>query len=90
MPSPLWDYDPLTLPLTRAMIHGAIEEATHGSLHVGDPLADTLIAQAQALGIPPIHLRAWIYDRSAEDGWSAAALERWAVQMDLIEPKEKA
>jgi len=90
MPSPLWDYDPITLHLTRAMIHGAIEEATHSSLNPNDALADTLMAQAQALGIPPIHLRAWIYDRSAEDGWSAAALERWAVKMELIERKEQA
>jgi len=78
MPSPLWDWDPLTLHLTRAMIHGALEEATGRPLSVNDPAADTLIDQAQALGIPPIHLRSWIQSRPAgECDWSLAALERW-------------
>jgi hypothetical protein len=84
MPNYLWEYDPMTLHLTRATIHGAIEEATQAPLNPNDALADTLIAQAQALGIAPIHLRAWIYHRSADDGWSAEALEKWARGMGLI------
>jgi len=81
MPNPLWDYDPLTIDATRSMIRGAIEDATGRALSLQDASPDTLIAQAQALGIPPAHLQAWIHSHPREsrpEDWSAEALQRWA------------
>ena len=87
MPSALWDWDPSTMDTTRAMIHGAIEEACGEGRNVNRPEADTLIAQAQALGVPPLHLRTWIYDHhprlGAADDWSAAGLEAWMQKNSL-------
>jgi hypothetical protein len=84
MSSALMEWTDSTMDTTRAMIHGAIEEAVGEGISVNRPDADTLIAQAQALGIAPLHLRAWIYDHhphlSAGDDWSAAALEAWAAK----------
>ncbi len=94
MPSALWDWDPSTMDTTRAMIHGAIEEACGEGRNVNRPEADTLIAQAQALGVPPLHLRTWIYDHhprlGAADDWSAAGLEAWMKQNSLPRPEPQA
>lgn len=61
----------------RASVLGAIEEASGVVLHFDDSLPDTLIAQAQALGLQPLDLKLWIYD-SPEPGWTPDALARWA------------
>jgi hypothetical protein len=64
---------------SRAGVRGSIEEACGQGLSVDDPLPDTLIAQAQALGLSPIELRLWIYEPCHEGGeWSADSLARWA------------
>jgi hypothetical protein len=61
----------------RGSVLGAIEEASGVPLHADDALPDTLIAQAQALGLRPIDLKLWIYD-SPEHGWTPDALACWA------------
>lgn len=61
----------------RGAVLGALTEASGVSLHVDDTLPDTLIARAQALGLTPLELKLWIYDRPA-DGWTAEGLEKWA------------
>jgi hypothetical protein len=71
---------------TRHMVHGAIEETVGEGMNVNRPDADTLIAQAQALGISPLHLRTWIYEHHPKlmygldgaDDWSGTALGDWA------------
>lgn len=78
--TPLWDEN------TRRMVHGAIEETVGEGMNVNRPDADTLIAQAQSLGIQPLHLRTWIYEHHPKlmygldgaDDWSGPALEAWA------------
>src|SRR4051812_24364277 len=59
-----WDEyaDPALNDPLRAAVRGAIEEASGQALSVDDPLPDTLIAAAQAIGIRPRQLRLWIYD----------------------------
>jgi len=61
----------------RAAVLAAIEEAAGEGLAVNDPLPDSLIAQAQALGLAPWELRMWIYEQPKGD-WSMAALGAWA------------
>jgi hypothetical protein len=47
---------------SRAAVIGWIEEASECRLHIADALPDTLIAEAQALGLRPDHLKIWICD----------------------------
>jgi hypothetical protein len=61
----------------RSAVLGAIEEASGVPLSADDPLPDSLIARAQALGLDPVALRIWIYDEPRHD-WSQDALARWA------------
>ena len=58
----------------RAAVLAAIEEATGEDLAVSDPLPDSLIAQAQALGLAPVELRLWIYDDPHREEWTMEAL----------------
>lgn len=62
----------------RGQILGALEEAIGRALPAQDPLPDTLIAKAQALGMLPHELRSWIYDSSARPDWQVASLVRFA------------
>lgn len=67
--TPLW---------RRAQVLGAIEEAAGLALSPSDPLPDTLIATAQALGLSPADLQIWIYDEPRRQCWTIDALTRWA------------
>lgn len=76
-----------TLPLwwrewDRAAVIAAIEEASGAGLAAGDPLPDTLIANAQEFGLRPAELRMWIYDQPKRD-WSIAELATWAKRYGL-------
>jgi hypothetical protein len=62
----------------RGEILAALEEASGQDLSVNDTHADTLIANAQALGMLPHELRLWIHDSSARPVWSADALVSFA------------
>ncbi len=80
MPNPFWDYDPITLSTTRSLVRGALEEATGQALSLLDPSPDTLMTEAQALGIPPARLLVWIRSHSSDskpETWTAAALKAW-------------
>lgn len=50
---------------SRAEVRGWIEDAAHTALSLADASADTLVADAQARGMTPGELRAWIYARFA-------------------------
>jgi hypothetical protein len=65
----------------RAWVRGAIEEASGQALSVDDPLPDSLIATAEALGMIPAELRVWIADVRTD--WSLDALRRWAARHDI-------
>ena len=73
---------------TRAMILGALEEASGSAMPANDPMPDTLIARAQALGLGPLDLRLWIYENWAQcaqmSDWSTASMERWARDKGLL------
>lgn len=60
----------------RASVLGAIEEASGVALSFDESLPDTLIAQAQALGLSPTDLKQWIYEGDHE--WTTGALAKWA------------
>ena len=62
----------------RIDVIAAIEAATGSPLAAHDPLPDSLIANAQALGLLPMHLRMFIYDDPAREDWSHEAMARWA------------
>ena len=62
---------------SRAAVLGAIEDATGRALSASDPLPDTLIAAAGALGLVPGELKLFIYD-GPRDEWSIQALAVWA------------
>ncbi len=67
----------------RLAVTGAIEEATGLALHANDPLPDTLIANAQAIGLHPGALRLWIYDDPKREDWSASAMSAWAARFGI-------
>lgn len=67
----------------RISVLAAIEYATGGALAVNDPLPDTLIANAQALGLMPAELRLWIYDDPKRADWNAVALAEFALRYRL-------
>lgn len=69
---------------TRENVTGAIEEATGVALSANDPLPDSLIANAQALGLSPDALRLYIYDEPARDDWSMQAMAHWAARFLLM------
>lgn len=66
----------------RDKVRGWIEEAFDVALSLSDSSPDTLIAQAQAAGLEPAHLRLWIYDQPKID-WSPGALAAWAAANNL-------
>lgn len=49
-------------PLDRAQIRAWIEEATGAALPVHDPLPDSLVACAQAVGLSAPELRLFVFD----------------------------
>jgi hypothetical protein len=61
----------------REDVTGALEEATGAALSANDPLPDSLIANAQTLGLGPGALRLFIYDEPARDDWSINAMAHW-------------
>jgi hypothetical protein len=60
----------------RGRVLEQIEEASGVALSAGDSLPDSLIATAQALGMAPHELQAWIYDGGKE--WNQQGLAAWA------------
>jgi hypothetical protein len=66
----------------RERVRGWIEEALDVSLGLNDSSADTLIAQAQELGLSPDQLRLWIYDQPKLN-WTPGALAEWARHVGL-------
>jgi hypothetical protein len=66
------------LVFQRFDVLAALEDATGEPLSANDPLPDTLIANAQALGLVPSELRIWIYDEPKRPDWTAGALEEFA------------
>jgi hypothetical protein len=62
----------------RLQVLAEIESATGKALDANDPLPDSLIASAQALGLLPVDLRLFIYEDPAREDWSHDALARWA------------
>ncbi len=77
-PPPSWprNYD-------RGAVLASIEDATGTSLSANDPLPDSLIANAQALGLIPAELRMWIHDEPTRRDWSLGALRAWAARYEL-------
>lgn len=61
----------------RERVRGWIEEALSLTFGVNDTSADTLIAQAEELGLTPEQLRLWIYDQPKLN-WEPGALAAWA------------
>jgi hypothetical protein len=68
---------------TRESVTGELEEATGVALSAIDPLPDSLIANAQTLGLSPGALRLYIYDEPARDDWSLEAMAHWAARFRL-------
>jgi hypothetical protein len=69
--------------LDRQAILAAIEEAAGAGLAPTDPLPDTLIASAQALGLEPVDLRMWIFDDPHRRDWTVESLTLWARRFHL-------
>jgi hypothetical protein len=67
----------------RQAILAAIEEAAGAGLAPTDPLPDTLIASAQALGLAPVDLRMWIFDDPHRKDWTVESLTLWARRFHL-------
>jgi hypothetical protein len=67
----------------RERVRGWIEDSLNVSLGLNDSSPDTLIAQAQALGLTPEQLRLWTYEQPKID-WSPGALETWARHMGFV------
>jgi|HubBroStandDraft_2_1064218.scaffolds.fasta_scaffold24305_4 hypothetical protein len=62
----------------REAVRAQLEDATATGLPVGDPLPDSLIAQAQALGLLPAELRMFLLDLPPRTDFSSEALTQWA------------
>lgn len=62
----------------RVDVLAALEDAAGEALAANDPLPDTLVATAQALGLTPAELRLWIYEEPARADWTIGALTAWA------------
>jgi hypothetical protein len=77
-PRPPWwrDFD-------RQATLAAIEEAAGVALSPCDPLPDTLIASAQALGLQPVDLRMCIFDDPHRRDWTVESLTLWARRFHL-------
>ena len=70
----------------RLDVLAALEAATATALDPNDPLPDSLIASAQALGLLPHELRMFIYDEPKREDWSHDALARFARQNHMGTP----
>lgn len=70
----------------RERVRGWIEDALDVALGLNDSSADTLIAQAEELGLTPDQLRLWIYDQPKLN-WSPGALAGWARREGLSDPE---
>lgn len=67
--------------VSREEVRGLIEAAIGQALALSDPLPDTLIADAQALGMFPFELRFFAKDlpaRTNVEHWSTETLTKWA------------
>jgi hypothetical protein len=62
----------------RADVLAALEEASGSALDPNDPLPDSLIANAEALGLLPAELRLFIFDEPKRADWDMNALAVWA------------
>ena len=62
----------------RSMVLAELEVATGAGISVDDPRPDTLIAQAEALGMLPAELRMFILDVPPPADFSAETLTEWA------------
>lgn len=70
----LWDRD---------RVRGWLEDAFEQTLGLADSSPDTLVAQAQAIGLTPQQLRLWIFDQPKLD-WSPGSLAIWAMKMGFV------
>ena len=70
----------------RERVRGWIEEALSIGLGLNDSSADTLVAQAQQLGLTPDQLRLWIYDQPKLN-WEVGALAAWAKREGFSDPE---
>jgi hypothetical protein len=76
----------------RETVRGDIEEAAKHGLSVDDPLPETLIAAAQAIGLQPAELRIWIHDGAPKlpQEWTAQNLRTWARRYGIgNDPEER-
>lgn len=74
----------------RADVLAALEEASGTALDPNDPLPDSLIANAEALGLLPAELRLFIFDEPKRADWDMNALGIWARRYGLGTAKEDA
>ena len=72
----------------RLRVLAMIEDVSGDALDTNDPLPDTLIATAQALGLLPVHLRMWIYDVPARADWTTDSLREFVRQADFTHAGE--
>ncbi len=71
-----WQY------VTRQIVRGWLEDATHQAFALDATLPDSLIAAAQEIGMLPVDLRIWIYDQPKQE-WSQDAMKRFAERFGL-------
>ena len=71
---------------SREVVRGQLEDATGEPLPMDSTLPDTLIAEAQAIGMSPVDLKLWIADDHPRADWSTANLRAWAERFGLTPP----
>jgi hypothetical protein len=74
----------------REEVLAALEEASGAALDPNDPLPDSLIANAEALGLLPAELRLFIFDEPRRADWDMNELGKWARRYGLGIAKEDA
>jgi hypothetical protein len=62
----------------RDNVRAWLEDALHVSIGYNDSSADTLVAQAEALGLTPDQLRTFVYDFKWPLNYTGGGLEAWA------------
>ena len=63
----------------REQVRAWIEGATGEGLSVSDPLPDSLVATAEALGLESAELLVWVFDHAGSAAeWTTASLVAWA------------
>lgn len=62
----------------RLAILACIEDVSGQPMDPNDPLPDTLVANAEALGLLPVHLRMWIFDEPRRTEFTLESLRDFA------------